>query len=106
MEKVPNYYEEVPKWSAEDETKELQHEINPETLESTMTFKDSQDRITRTVRYRTNGTREIQDYDPKTGKAKGAPVIYLPEKTPEALDRKEAVEEALRDLQDRTRDAA
>lgn len=78
--------------------------IDPE--ESTMTFRNSRDKITKIVRYRKDGTREEQEYDPKTGKPKGAPTIRLPEQTPEALERKKDAEETLRMLKEKENDAA
>ena len=80
-----------------------EHEINPETFESTVTFKDKDGKTVKIVSYKKNGTREIQEYDPKTGKPKGTVIIHLPKTDKEtSLE----IEKQIQELRDKDRKVA
>lgn len=81
-------------------------EINPDTLESTMTFVNADNKVVKTISYKNDGSRETQEYDPETGKPKGAPVVRLPEHDHERQQMAEEVEEHIKSLEDKLKNAA
>lgn len=99
--------EEVPSWTKGDEfeTVSTENEINPETLESTMTFKNAQDEVVGTMRTRKDGVTIVRKIDPATQKIIQERII-LPDKSSEGKQRTKEAEDAIAELRDWWRRAA